>query len=620
MTPVKCHQHTLLLPLTPTFTRHCEAHFSFPCSIPSLDLCSAARGHRGSVLQYDTDDTTLGGSEALSQDATVTKVRRPEKARQHGVTVVFADGDGTATIPAADVPHCVVRPAVATHAPASGPRPVPKDVAVAEEETEKAGEAGDQHGQTEAEADSEMALLKARMALLEAEKASLVARAADFERQLQDEKLKTAMMITSQHPATVAPMVATSRQHPVTAAPAFATSQHPDTAAPGTAPAPTLSHTPRAPTAKPPPPVERLPAFAAAADDDNDDDDDDDDDDSDRQADTPAGGLGATSALHARPRGRAPKHSRWDPMAACWVRTRVFGRFGGRFVGGAGRTQSTAACSPNAVSKADDDDGEGSDDGDEKLANEAPGFQFDTEALQQALRTKMAAASTTPVTPFFEKQQVGRGDFDSVRIAVGMPPNVNTGHATPPPDEMHGAATGCRASVQGTDTVLPDNDAASPAAVGSVTRRQRLAAADASPWTKLRNPRTPHTASNPPHYHWNEATGLVSWDDPTNPRLAPGMTRPILATGMMKPTDTCTICAMVFYDLDAPDAVDLHVAAKHVCSDCGATGVNVAKCKRHHTSQRAVAKELAGPGVACTVCAKHFKLRRRLQIHSELQD
>lgn len=38
-------------------------------------------------------------------------------------------------------------------------------------------------------------------------------------------------------------------------------------------------------------------------------------------------------------------------------------------------------------------------------ATPAPGFQFDTETLQQALRTKMSAASATPVTPFFRKKQ-----------------------------------------------------------------------------------------------------------------------------------------------------------------------------------------------------------------------
>ena len=36
------------------------------------------------------------------------------------------------------------------------------------------------------------------------------------------------------------------------------------------------------------------------------------------------------------------------------------------------------------------------------------GVQFDTEALQQALRTKMSAASATPVTPFFRKKQHDR--------------------------------------------------------------------------------------------------------------------------------------------------------------------------------------------------------------------
>ena len=68
----------------------------------------------------------------------------------------------------------------------------------------------------------------------------------------------------------------------------------------------------------------------------------------------------------------------------------------------------------------------------------------------------------------------------------------------------------------------------------------------------MRNPRTPHTAANPPHYYWNEPTGLVAWDDPANPRLAPGKLKatPTLVTATMQPTVSCTICAMVFYDLD----------------------------------------------------------------------
>lgn len=315
-------------------------------------------------------------------------------------------------------------------------------------------------------------------------------------------------------------------------------------------------------------------------------------------------------AQHTRPPGRPPKHSRWDPVAACWVKRHCFGsqpsgpgrpskqrRINGRFVasGGADRTQSAAACSPNAVGE--DDGGGGNRDGDESpasssaLPNEAPS--------RDGTHDGTAAMSHTGFSN-------GGADSDASVQETAM--------ATVLPDALPDVLP----------DVLPDKDesyndsgAPSPAAAGPTTRKQRLRAADLTPWTKMRNPRTPHTAVNPPHYYWNEPTGLVAWDDPGNPRYATGKlkTTPTLVTATMQPTASCSLCAMVFYDLDAPDAVDLHMAAKHACTDCGKTGVDVAKCKSRHSSQRRLAKELAGPGVDCAVCAKHFQLKRRLQIH-----